>query len=192
VTERCTATFPSLAVERSRRADQILPNDRAYVADAGGPLSQWLNPLAFALPALGTVGNYHRDNVVHPSIWQFDIALSRAFRITDRQRLEVRADAFKVTNSLHPGTPPTSFTPGGTTLTNVSNPLFGQIRTAADPRIMQSAMKYFKFAIVSCVGGESANAPISDNGSYVMRTLPRVRGESENASRDAQMAQSSL
>ena len=126
-----------------QRADQLLPNSQAYVAGAGGgPFTQWLNPLAFAVPALGTVGNYHRDNLVYPSLWQFDIALSRAFRITERQRVEVRADAFNVSNSFHPGTPPTSFTPGGTTLTNVSNPLFGQIRTAADPRIMQFALKY--------------------------------------------------
>jgi len=125
-----------------QRADQILPNSQAYVAGAGGPFSQWLSKAAFAIPALGTVGNYHRNNLVYPATWQFDVALSRAFRITERQRVEIRADAFNVTNSFHPGNPPTSFTPGGTALTQVSNSFFGQIRTALDPRIMQFALKY--------------------------------------------------
>jgi len=125
-----------------QRADQLLPNDQAYVAGAGGPLSQYLTKAAFAVPALGTVGNYHRNNLVYPSIWGLDLALSRAFRITEGQRLEVRADSFNVTNSFHPGSPGTSFTPGGNAFTQASNPFFGQIRTALDPRIMQFALKY--------------------------------------------------
>jgi Carboxypeptidase regulatory-like domain len=125
-----------------QRANQLMPNDQAYVSGGGGPLSQWLNPSAFAVPALGTVGNYGRDNLVYPSIWGLDMALSRAFRLTESQHLEIRADAFNVSNSFHPGPPPTSFTPGGNAFTNASSPLFGQIRTAADTRIMQFAMKY--------------------------------------------------
>jgi len=124
-----------------QRADQILPNSQAY-GPSGGPLGQWISKAAFAVPALGTVGNYHRNNLVYPATWQFDMSLARAFRITERQHVELRGEAFNVTNSFRPGAPPTSFTPGGTTLTNVAQGLFGQIRTALDPRIMQFALKY--------------------------------------------------
>ena len=46
--------------------------------------------------------------------------------------LEVRAEAFNVTNSFRPGQPNN----------NLSSNTFGVIRTALPPRIMQFALKY--------------------------------------------------
>jgi predicted RNA methylase len=46
--------------------------------------------------------------------------------------VEVRAEAFNLTNSFRPGNPNTVIT----------NPQFGVIRTSLDPRIMQFALKY--------------------------------------------------
>jgi hypothetical protein len=65
-------------------------------------------------------------------VWQFDMALSRAFQWNENQRLELRIEAFNVTNSLIRENPTTSF---------ASN-IFGQINSAADPRILQFALKY--------------------------------------------------
>src|SRR6266850_1549420 len=56
------------------------------------------------------------------------------FRVRESQRLEVRAEAFNVTNSLRPGNPSLSLT----------SPTFGVINqsaTGAEPRIMQFALK---------------------------------------------------
>ena len=64
---------------------------------------------------------------------QFDVALSRDFVLTERQKVEVRAEAFNVTNSMRMNDPDASFESG----------TFGQIRSARDPRIMQFALKYF-------------------------------------------------
>jgi hypothetical protein len=96
-------------------------------------LTNWLNRAAFAPPAFGALGNFRRNGVVAPSTWSFDVALSRQFRLTESQRIEVRAEAFNVTNSFRPGT--------GIN-TTAGNALFGQIRTALAPRIMQFALKY--------------------------------------------------
>jgi hypothetical protein len=61
------------------------------------------------------------------------MALSRTFNLRESQRIEVRAEAFNVTNSFRPENPATVV---NTTAT------FGQIRSALDPRIMQFALKY--------------------------------------------------
>jgi hypothetical protein len=61
-----------------------------------------------------------------------DASLSRIFRIRERKTLEFRADAFNLPNHTRLGNPSTS----------LSSNTFGKINTAADPRIMQFALKY--------------------------------------------------
>jgi hypothetical protein len=92
----------------------------------------YLNPKAFAQPATGTIGAIGRNSIAGPGLWQFDIAVSRTFQLREQQKLEFRADAFNVTNSFHPGNPTVNLNSGN----------FGQITSAADPRIMQFALKY--------------------------------------------------
>jgi hypothetical protein len=106
--------------------------------------SNYFNPAAFALPAMGTLGNSGSGAVLGPGRWQFDLALSRTFQVREGQKLDFRAEAFNVTNSFRPGCPTgscaTGVTDGVTTVFN-SN-IFGQINSALDPRIMQFALKY--------------------------------------------------
>jgi Carboxypeptidase regulatory-like domain/TonB dependent receptor len=104
------------------------------------PCISWLNPAAFAAPALGTFGNMAPYDLVGPSFWEWDQMLSRQFQITERHKLELRAEAYNVTNSLRLGTP-------GTTL---SSGTFGLITADATPdgpttapaRVYQFALKY--------------------------------------------------
>jgi hypothetical protein len=93
---------------------------------------KYLNPAAFDLPALGTLGNSGAGAVAGPGFWQFDAALSRTFQVRETKKLEFRAEAFNVTNSLHLNDPVAVFPTG----------LFGQVTSAKDPRIMQFALKY--------------------------------------------------
>jgi carboxypeptidase family protein len=95
-------------------------------------LQNWLNPLAFAQPALGTDGNVGRSSILGPGTWDFDVALSRVFRVREAQRLEFRAETFNVTNSVRKGTPATS----------LNSNIFGQINSSLDARVMQFALKY--------------------------------------------------
>jgi len=112
----------------SQRAQQILGNPYGDTSS----LTRFLNPAAFTLPALGTLGNMRPGNVQGPGTWQFDLALSRAFQVREGQRVEVRMEAFNVTNGLRRGNPQNTITAND----------FGQISTSLDPRIMQFAMKY--------------------------------------------------
>jgi hypothetical protein len=116
----------------AQRPNQILGN--VFDDKSAKPLSRYLNPAAFALPPLGSNGNMGPRNVQGPGNWQFDIALSRILRVRENQRLEVRAEAYNLTNSFRPNTPELS--------TNFNQNTFGQIRAALDPRLLQFALKY--------------------------------------------------
>ncbi len=109
-----------------QRAQQILEDP--YLDRDG---LNYLNPAAFAQPALGTLGNMGRNNIEGPSNWQVDLALSRLFPIQG-SRLEFRVEAFNLTNRLIRTNPSV----------NISQNTFGQITAAGDPRIMQFALKY--------------------------------------------------
>jgi hypothetical protein len=111
----------------NQRPNQILENPYG-----DGSLRNYLNPAAFAQPALGSISGVGRNNILGPAFWQFDVALSRIFQTRESQRLELRAEAFNVTNSLRRGNPGLNF----------NNSTFGQITTALDARVMQFAVKY--------------------------------------------------
>jgi hypothetical protein len=96
------------------------------------PLSNYLNPAAFVMPDMGTLGNIGYNLLRGPATWSFDVALSRAFQFREDQRVEFRVEAFNLTNSFRPLNPQGS----------LSNNTFGQIRSSYDPRILQFALKY--------------------------------------------------
>jgi len=110
-----------------QRAQQVLLNPYGDKS-----LTNYLNPAAFTLPALGALGNMGPRNVAGPGTWQFDLALSRSFLVREDQRLEARAEAYNLTNSLRPDNP----------TTGLNSNLFGTITSSKDPRILQFALKY--------------------------------------------------
>ena len=95
-------------------------------------VTNFLNPKAFVAPLPGTFGNLGRGAIRGPATWQFDVALSRNFRVKEAQHVEFRAEAFNLTNSFRMDTLDVSST----------SSTFGQITAARDPRIMQFALKY--------------------------------------------------
>jgi hypothetical protein len=103
----------------------------------------WLNPAAFANPAPGTLSPMGRDNIPGPATWGLDTAVSRDFRIREGQILQIRAEAFNVTNSFRAGTSPPALSAGASGVSTVlGTPTFGTITTALDPRIVQLALKF--------------------------------------------------
>jgi hypothetical protein len=112
-----------------QRPNQILPTPLC----ANPNPSCWLNPAAFSTSVpFGTFGNLGRTNVPGPSFTEADMNLSRVFRIRERMSMEIRGEAFNLTNSFRAGTPTTAR----------NSPQFGQILTAMDPRILQLAAKF--------------------------------------------------
>jgi hypothetical protein len=99
---------------------------------ANPALKRWFNTDAFVSNGPGQYGNAGRNIVVGPKTVNFDVGLTRRFRIKENQRMEFRAEAFNVLNMMVPGSPNTS----------LNSALFGQVTSALDPRIMQFALKY--------------------------------------------------
>ncbi|MEQ1884742.1 MAG: carboxypeptidase regulatory-like domain-containing protein [Bryobacteraceae bacterium] len=93
----------------------------------------WLNSAAFAQPAFGSKGNIGASNVLGPRYWQFDMALSREFRVGEGRRFELRGEAFNIFNGVRYGNP-------GVNLNTSAS--FGRITSAQDPRILQVAAKF--------------------------------------------------
>jgi hypothetical protein len=76
----------------------------------------------------------------------FDVAVSRVFRVTERYRVQARLDAFNILNHTNfvGAISPAGTVTGYTTLsTNQSASTFGRVQAAFDPRILQFALKFF-------------------------------------------------
>ena len=119
-------------VPGTQRVNQVL--DNVY---GDKTAKNWLNPAAFAQPALGTQGNSGYNAYRGPVQKTIDLSLVRQFPLSGMQRLEARVEAFNALNWFRPPDPITSF----------SSPTFGQLiptanTPAGDPRIMQFALKY--------------------------------------------------
>jgi hypothetical protein len=125
----------------NQRPDLLLPN-AVYLNKSGRPGTQYLNPAAFGIPALGTFGNLGRATLRLPSTWQFDVALSRIFHVRETQTLEFRTEAFNLTNSFRPAVGVGSGGAAQSISTNLQDANFGKIRNAMDSRILQFALKY--------------------------------------------------
>lgn len=93
---------------------------------------QWLNPAAFTANPLGTFGDAGAYSLVGPHYFDIDLGVSRYFKVRESQRLEARFEAFNVLNHVNFNSP----------VASEQNAHFGQITSAADPRILQFAMKY--------------------------------------------------
>jgi hypothetical protein len=85
--------------------------------------AQWFNPAAFSTPAAFTFGNVGRNTVYGPGMQTLDLALARAFDITERMKFQFRAEFFNALNHTNLGTPDRF----------VNTPQFGTISEAATP-----------------------------------------------------------
>jgi hypothetical protein len=135
----------SLTDLNNDRPDQVMAD--VYPVSQGcksSPCVQWINPAAFVPNPTGTFGDVGRNSLRGPGTVNVDAALSRIFAITERFRLEARADAFNVINHANfvGGISPAGLVAAFTTMnTNLSSSSFGQVQSAFDPRILEFALK---------------------------------------------------
>jgi hypothetical protein len=130
-----------------QRPNQILPD--AYATNQGqscspAPCVSYLNPNAVATPALGTYGNMGVSSLRAPGFWEWDQAITREFPLRETMRLELRAEAFNVTNSMRLGLPNTTVSgtygqiAGDQATTGAGTGISG----GSGARILQFAMKF--------------------------------------------------
>ncbi len=92
----------------------------------------YVNPSAFTMPAPGTAGNIRKGYLQRPGYTDWDTGLQKFITITERARLQFRAECFNVLNHTNIGTP----------ITGVSSAGFGSIKSSNDPRTAQLALKF--------------------------------------------------
>jgi len=119
----------------------IGPQGTGAAADGSAPFANQV----FFNPGAGTVGSLQRRLLSSPSVSDYNVALVKKTRITERQSIEFRADFYNVFN--HPSFAAGSPT-GAPTDYNINSTTFGRITTqyyAADgigPRVVQFGLRY--------------------------------------------------
>jgi hypothetical protein len=72
----------------------------------GGP-NQYFNPAAFAVPPNGTYGNVGRDTLIGPGSSTVDFSVLKNTAVTERVKLQFRAEFFNLLNRANFSTPNT-------------------------------------------------------------------------------------
>jgi hypothetical protein len=110
--------------------------------DLLGARPQFLDPRAFTNPAPYTYGNTPGAGaygLYDPAFWNEDLGVARQFRITERVHLDLRGEAFNVTNSVIFSGPAS---PANATSLDINNANFGRIVGQQNsPRSIQLALK---------------------------------------------------
>jgi hypothetical protein len=131
VTSGLDNSLTGVSLDRPNVVGPLYPSSRSFAS--------WFKPSAFQANALGTFGNAGRNLIVGPDQIDLDMSLVRAFHMPFREahKLEVRAEAFNIMNHANMNT-----STAGSLHTSLTDPLLGTITAAADPRILQFALKY--------------------------------------------------
>jgi hypothetical protein len=95
------------------------------------PPGLFLNPAAFALPALGHFGDAGRGSIPGPSQFALSASLARTFKLKDRYTLDLRVDANNALNRV-------SYRNWNT---NVNSPQFGLPAAANAMRTLQTTLR---------------------------------------------------
>ncbi len=82
----------------SQTADQV-KSGKVNVIGEIGPNKMWFDPLAFAQPRGVRFGSTGRNTMRGPGLWNLDLSLFRTFALTERLKMEFKAEAFNATNT---------------------------------------------------------------------------------------------
>jgi len=70
-----------------------------------GRASRWFNPACFSLQPIGTLGNFGRDVLRVPGTVNLDLGISKDTALTERFKLQFRAEFFNILNHTNLGAP---------------------------------------------------------------------------------------
>ena len=91
----------------------------------------YLNAAAFIQPAAGTFGTMQRNSIYGPQFWSIDFAVTKDTHLTERVRLQLRAELFNIFN--HPNFALPNF---------FINPAFQDLGTPGNPNIQPNPSAY--------------------------------------------------
>jgi hypothetical protein len=95
----------------------------------------YFNTALFSLQPLGTPGNARRRFFYGPGLDNYDLALQKSMLLTEAKSLQFRFEGFNVFNH-------TQFYGPASVNGNINSPTFGQVVSAAPPRLVQGAIRF--------------------------------------------------
>ena len=101
-------------------------------------LGEFFDTTAFAPQALGTVGSTQRNSLFGPDFRHVDLSIFKDFPLTERVKVQFRAEAFNISNT------PNFYIGNGSSAASFGNPAFGTVSQADPnytPREYQFALK---------------------------------------------------
>jgi hypothetical protein len=111
---------------------QVVATPHYTQGSTNDKLMQWFTTSAFTTPPDNTFGNAGRNILIGPGTFNIDFSAHKVFSFGERYKLQYRAEFFNFLNHPQFNSPDTT----------VTDPNFGQITTARDPRIIQMALKF--------------------------------------------------
>jgi hypothetical protein len=124
-----------LAPGNTQTPDLVAP---VQILHGVGTANAWFSTSSFAAPAANTFGNVGRNFLSGPNFFDLDASLSKTLRFTERYSLELRGEAFGLTN-----TPQFFFGSGNGTVAGVTlgSTSFGHVTNASGGRVLQLGAK---------------------------------------------------
>lgn len=135
---------PQLGYNPSNNGDSRNPVRPSWNPAFTGPVilgepNQYFNPAAFLPPASGTYGNVGRDVLTGPGLAELDLSAAKVTAVTEKMRVQFRAEFFNVLNRANFATPNTVVF---TSATPVASPTAGVITaTSTTSRQVQFGVK---------------------------------------------------
>ncbi len=103
------------------------------------PTQQWVNPAAFAIPALGTQGTASRNPFYGPGLNFWDMALEKSIHFTESMYFQMRFETFNTFNHANFGAPVNDLSAGSFGQINTVQ----QISTNGAGRVVQLGGKFY-------------------------------------------------
>jgi outer membrane receptor protein involved in Fe transport len=109
------------------------------VVVTGNPLGQWILPGAFSASTT-TLGNSGRNSFTGPGFTNFDLALIKSTKLTERMNVQFVANVFDLFNHPNYGQP-------GSTWTSATSTSFGTINSTRFPTGDSGSSRQMQFAV---------------------------------------------
>ncbi len=107
------------------------PNRIADGTLSNPTIDRWFDVSAFTVQPNFTYGNSGRNILFGPALTSLDFSLAKAFQVTERFRLQFRAESFNASNTPYFGLP----------AANINTPGAGIINNSGEPRRIQFGLK---------------------------------------------------
>jgi len=114
----------------SQTPDQVKPTVAKF--GKAGDDGTWFDTTAFAPVTEVRFGTVGRNTMRGPGVVNVDLSLFRTFRLTERYKLEFRAESFNLSNTPHFSTPTSS----------VNSATFGRIYSTQSADVMGGSREF--------------------------------------------------